>query len=500
MCTRGDGSLVASPRYIYRSCKPILSSSSWFHAGLDVSFLARMLPLSIEVILFLTGKAKLLRYLFKHLVATPNQLTAGALVMSYWLSSDRVSPAVWITVFLVIIVFANWFAVRFLGEFEFWLSSFKIAVIAGLMVLSLVLALGGGPDRDRKGFRYWKQPGSFAIAGDGSNGHVKRLSAVWKTLPSTTFAYIGTELIGMRVSQSENPPKFIRHAVRITSYRILVFHILSAILLGMIVPYNCERLAFASHASESAPASAFVAAIEIAGIAVLPDLLNACILVFVLAAANSSLFMAVRTIYGLSRENQAPALFSRTDRRGIPIYSLGACSLLASLAFMSTSENSKIVFGYFVNLVTILGLLIWISVLITHISFIRARKAQKVPDEALAFKAPLGSCGSWAALISCVTISLTKSVDLFNGNEFPGGFDYVGFITSYLGIPLYLGLLIGYKMATKCKRVRSVEVDLSTGKYEFDIREADNPENVEARGHPQDGPSSWLDRIVKYVK
>lgn len=439
-------------------------------------------------------------YLFKHLVATPNQLTAGALVISYWLSPDRVSPVVWITVFLVIIVFANWFAVRFLGEFEFWLSSFKIAVIAGLMVLSLVLALGGGPDRDRKGFRYWKQPGSFVIVGDGSNGHVKRLSAVWKTLPSTTFAYIGTELIGMRVSQSENPPKFIRHAVRITSYRILVFHILSAILLGMIIPYNCERLAFASHASESAPASAFVAAIEIAGIAVLPDLLNACILVFVLAAANSSLFMAVRTIYGLSRESQAPALFSRTDRRGIPIYSLGACSLLASLAFMSSSENSKIVFGYFVNLVTILGLLIWISVLITHISFIRARKAQKVPDEALAFKAPLGSCGSWAALISCVTISLTKSVDLFNGNEFPGGFDYVGFITSYLGIPLYLGLLIGYKMATKCKRVRSVEVDLSTGKYEFDIHEAHNPENVEARGHPQDGPSSWLVRIVKHVK
>ena len=56
-----------------------------------------------------------------------------------------------ITVFLVLIVCINYFGIRFFGEFEFWLSSIKVIVIVGLIILSLVLALGGGPDHDRKG-------------------------------------------------------------------------------------------------------------------------------------------------------------------------------------------------------------------------------------------------------------------------------------------------------------------------------------------------------------
>jgi amino acid transporter len=76
-----------------------------------------------------------------------------------------------------VIVSINYFGVRFFGEFEFWLSSIKILTLCGVILLSLILALGGGPDHDRKvcerpflcskdsyeiqGFRYWKKPGAF---------------------------------------------------------------------------------------------------------------------------------------------------------------------------------------------------------------------------------------------------------------------------------------------------------------------------------------------------
>ena len=74
-------------------------------------------------------------------------------------SRDKVNPGVFIAVFLVVICAINYFGIRFFGEFEFWLSSFKVVTIVGLILLSLVLALGGGPDHDRKGFRYWYEPG-----------------------------------------------------------------------------------------------------------------------------------------------------------------------------------------------------------------------------------------------------------------------------------------------------------------------------------------------------
>lgn len=66
-----------------------------------------------------------------------------------------------ITIFLIAILIINYFGIKAFGEIEFWLSTFKVVTILGLILLSLILALGGGPDKDRKGFRYWKSPGAF---------------------------------------------------------------------------------------------------------------------------------------------------------------------------------------------------------------------------------------------------------------------------------------------------------------------------------------------------
>ncbi|KAG5291756.1 dicarboxylic amino acid permease [Histoplasma ohiense] len=411
-------------------------------------------------------------YYCKYVVVTPNQLTAAALVLSYWVDRDRVNPGVWIAVFLVIIVCINYFGIRFFGEFEFWLSSFKVIVIISLILLSLVLALGGGPDHDRKGFRYWKDPGAFnTYIREGSTG---RFLAFWSTMVTATFAFLGTELVGVTVGEAQNPRKTIPRAIKLTFFRILIFYILSVFLLGMLVPYNSRELAFATKASNSAAASPYVVAIHLAGIKVLPGILNGCILIFVFSASNSDLYIATRTIYGLAREGKAPRILARTDRRGVPIYALGLSSLFALIAFMNVSNDTKVVFGYFVNLVTIFGLLTWISILVTHIYFIRARKAQNVPESSLAYKAPFGSYGSYGALAFCILISLTKSFEVFVHNEAKyGKFDYKSFITAYIGIPLYLSLIFGYKYFTKCKRVKPHEADLWTGKDKIDREEAE---------------------------
>ena len=87
-----------------------------------------------------------------YIVVTPNQLTAAALVIQYWCPPDRVNPGVSIAVFLVIIVAINYFGVRYFGKFEFWSSNWKVIVICAVILLSLILALGGGPNHNRTGF------------------------------------------------------------------------------------------------------------------------------------------------------------------------------------------------------------------------------------------------------------------------------------------------------------------------------------------------------------
>ncbi|KAJ5605554.1 Dicarboxylic amino acid permease [Penicillium lagena] len=430
-------------------------------------------------------------YWFKYIITTPNQLTAGALVIQYWLPAEKVNPGVWITIFLVLIVSINYFGVRFFGEFEFWLSSFKIIVILGIILLSLVLMLGGGPDHDRKGFRYWNDPGAFnTYIADGAAG---RFFAFWSSMVNAVFAYLGTELVGVTVGEAQNPRRTIPRAIKLTFYRILVFYVLTVFLVGTLVPFNSKKLAFAVNADSSAAASPFVVAIELASIPALPHILNACILVFVFSAANSDLYIATRTIYGLAREGKAPSFFARTDRRGVPVFALSISSLVSLLAYMNVSSNSKDVFGYFVDLVTIFGLLTWISILVTHICFVRARKAQNVPRSSLAYAAPLGMAGSYGALAFCILISLTKNYDVFTHNAKWGNFDYKTFITAYLGIPLYLILIFGYKLATRCEGVKPEKADLWTGRAEIDREEAEYLARREAHGEKH-AQSHWLYR------
>ena len=97
-------------------------------------------------------------YWFKYIITTPNQLTAAALVIQYWCPPEQVNPGVFIAVFLVVIICINYFGVRFFGEFEFWLSSFKVLVIVGVILLALIIAAGGA-DGHARGFEYWRDPG-----------------------------------------------------------------------------------------------------------------------------------------------------------------------------------------------------------------------------------------------------------------------------------------------------------------------------------------------------
>lgn len=412
-------------------------------------------------------------YWFKYIIVTPNQLTAFALVMQFWVDRDVVNPGVFIAVILVVICCINYFGIKFFGEFEFWLSSFKVIVILGLILFSFILAMGGGPDNDTKGFRYWNNPGAFKPFPDEDDNTAKgKFLGFWSCMVNATFAYLGTELVGVTVAEAQNPRRVVPRAIKLTFYRILVFYCLSSLFVGMNVPYNSEKLAFATQATTGASASPFVVAAELAGVKVMAHIINACILVFVFSAANSDLYIASRTLYGLASNGNAPAIFKKTDKRGVPIYALGMSAAFALLAFMNVSDDSTQVFGYFVNLTTILGLMSWISILVTHIYWCRARKVQNIPDSALPYVAPLGIYGSYGALAMCVLVALTKNYDVFLGGDF-GNEKYKTFITGYLGIPLYLGFIFIHKIVKKTKGIKPHEVDFYTGKDAIDREEAE---------------------------
>lgn len=82
------------------------------------------------------------------------------------------------------------------------------------------------------------------------------------------------------------------------------------------------------------------------------------------------------------------------------------------------------------------------------------------------YRAPLGACGSFVALAFLIILILTKGIEVFIGN-----FDYKGFIVQYIGIPIYLALILGYKIVRKSRRVRAEAADLVTDVPEETVAE-----------------------------
>ncbi|KAI5953353.1 DIP5 [Candida jiufengensis] len=444
-------------------------------------------------------------YLIKYLILPANQMTAGALTIQYWISRDRVNPGVWITVFLVIIMGINFLGVRFFGEIEFWLSALKVITCLGLILVLWVIALGGGPTHDRIGFRYWKHPGAFIEYSDSTkdliiHGGKGRFVSFVAVLVTAVFAYLGTELVAITFSETRNPRKAIPKAIKLTLYRILVFYILSILFVGMCVSAKDPLLLSAK--GTNAGASPFVIAIKNARIRGLDHVINACILLFVFSAANSDVYVCSRALYSLAADGYAPKFFTKTNRLGVPYYGLGLSLLFSLLAYMNVSSGSAEIFGYFVNVVSLCGLLAWICILIYHICFMRALKAQGFSRKKdLVYRAPLQPYASYFALTVCVIIVFIKNFTVFLGDEFT----YKSFITGYIVLPVFILLFVGYKLWYKTKWLKPQEVDLDTFRdvidAEFEQYQAEDAERKavrEAEGKKYD--REWLyDKTLGWI-
>jgi yeast amino acid transporter len=421
------------------------------------------------------------------------------MILNFWFEKAGISekPAgnlgIYVTFFLAAIIAINYFGVGFFGEFEFWLSSAKVLVMVGLVIFTLVCAAGGAGNHEVKGFRYWKHPGAFAAYGprtfltsfhssftdlhpENAGG---RFLGFWNVMSNAVFSYLGAELVGITVGEAQNPRKAIPRAVRLTFFRIVFFYLALILLLGMNVPYNDPELISANNEAlntASVKASPFVVAARIAGVNGLDHLINACLLIFTFSAANSDLYIATRSLYSLAIEGNAPRIFSRTDDRGVPIYALALSSLFCCSAYMCIKLTAFATFQYFVSLVTIFGILTWISILISHIYFVRARQAQGIPDTALAYVSPFGVRGSMAALIfACIITFFNGWANFVHGltNTKEPKFDYSHFITDYLPVPIYLLMIFGYKWIMKTEGVKAIEADLTGGKAKIDEDEAE---------------------------
>ncbi|VUC38209.1 unnamed protein product [Clonostachys rosea] len=405
-------------------------------------------------------------YFLKYIVSTPANLTACGLIIQYW--RPDLNVAIWVTVFGVVVILTNVIHVRHFGELQFWLSIAKVAIMAVLIIGCLVVALGGTPSHKRTGFTYWNDPGAFAhYLADGPKG---QFLGWWAAMVKTCFAYTGTEVVGMTFGETPNPRKNIPRAVKQTFYRIVVFYILSVIVLGMAVPYNDPELLAATKKSTSGAASPFVVAFNLGGVRAMGGFINASLLVFTFSAASTDIYCSSRSIYGLAKDGQAPKIFAKALDNGTPLFAIAFSSVFVGLGYMNASKDAGQVFDYLVSLITIFAILNWIAILTSYLGFRRAIKAQGISVESLPFVGWLQPYGAYYSLFISLLVLVFSGYDAFIPT-----FKVDQFILKYLGTVIFVGNVVAWKLVKKTKMHRPEEVDLVTGRRQFEeIETADD--------------------------
>jgi amino acid transporter len=372
-------------------------------------------------------------YVYSFGVILAYEITASTIIIDYW--PQNVHVAVWITIMLVAIIGLNLCPVGVYAETEFWFASVKIVMILGLLLLSLILMLGGGPNHERLGFYYWVDPGATkTYVVDGAGGRFTAFLYVW--IFSGFSFYFSPELIVFTSGEMQNPRKNMPMASRRFFWRLIVFYILSTIAIGAICSSTADGLTTSAGNANGSP---FVIAIRAAGIRILDSIINAGILSSALSSGNSYLFMSSRSLYSLTLAGHAPAIFGRCNRFGVPYYCVLLSSMFGLLAYLNCSSQAGVVFNWFVSLTNTAGYTSWI---VCCIIFLRFRKACVVQDVKVPYRSSIQPYAAWGCLLFFTVILLLNGFTLF----YPGQFTASGFLTTYIGIPLFLALWLGHKL------------------------------------------------------
>lgn len=335
------------------------------------------------------------------------------------------------------------------------MSTIKVITVIGFMIFAICIDAGVSP-QGYLGFRYWVDPGPFAEYKIKGNPPVAKFIGFWAVLIQAAFSYQGTELVGIAAGETENPRKTIPSAIRKTFFRILFFFCLTIFFIGIVVPSdNPDLLSETNNAS----ASPFVIAAKLAGVKVLPHIINAVLLTVVISAANSNVYSGSRIVLGLAQEGFAPRFFKKTSKGGVPYYSVAFTAAFGLLGFLNVSESGSTAFNWLLNISSVAGLITWSSLNACHLAFMRALKARDISRDLLPYKALWQPYYSWYGLFFTVLITLTQGFTAWIPE-----FSVTEFFISYLSLILFVVLYLGHKIIFRPRFVRPLEADIDTGR------------------------------------
>ncbi|WVQ73107.1 hypothetical protein IAR50_002671 [Cryptococcus sp. DSM 104548] len=372
------------------------------------------------------------------------ELTSINVIVQYW--KDDLNPAILISACLALLFMINIWSVRWFGEIEFYISIAKLILIVGLTLYTFITMVGGNPLRDVYGFRFWKTPGPFA----GEVNFRKVITGIFDAVSWATFAVVGPDYLSLIGGEVKNPRRILPKAFNSTAYRIIGFYITGCLCVGIVSSSTDQSLLGAIAAgAPGAAKSPYVISMNRLGIPVLPSIVNALVLISLFSTANSFTFVASRSVFSLAQQGQAPKVFLRTNKHGVPYVSVTVTLLIGCLAYLSVSSGTAKVLNWWIDLVTAAQLVSWTVIAITYLRFRSGLKVQNLlSTDFLPVRGYLQPLSGWYLLVWSPIVLFFSGYYVF----LPGAFTAADFVFAYGSVFIFLAILLGAKLYAYLKR------------------------------------------------
>ncbi|KAM0446866.1 hypothetical protein ACHAO4_009190 [Trichoderma viride] len=345
------------------------------------------------------GFAMGINYILQTGFAVPTEITAAAVMISYW---DPVTNhvAAYIASFLILSIGINLLGVKYFGEVEFVFACVKVLMLVALILFGLIADLGG-VNGVYTGGRYWRDEPFNDTFANLSPASFAGFLGFWKVLTQAAFAFGGIEGISVLAGEAHNPRKTMRRAVRTVFYRIVGLYLLTVLIISLNVSQHSSALLDAvSKGGSTAASSPFVVICQQTGVKVLPSVINAVVMTSALLFAQM----------------------------------LPKC-------FLSVSNGSDQAFIWLSNLSALSSLIAWISICACFVRFYRALKIQGIDRKDLDLRGWFQPYMAWICIVAFSVILF------FNGfQSFIHKFSVSDFFACYITLPLIALSLLGFRI------------------------------------------------------
>ncbi|KGQ08889.1 putative proline-specific permease put4 [Beauveria bassiana D1-5] len=309
-------------------------------------------------------------------------------------------------------------------------------------------------------FTNWAHPGpvnTYLV-----DGGVGRLCAFLGTLTFSVYAFIfAPEMLVATAGEMQSPRRNMPKATKRYFWRLVIFYLLGVLAIGILVRSDNAGLLSPGN---TAAASPWALGIKAAGIPVLDSIINAVIVLSAWSTGNSFLYVASRALYSLALSGNAPRIFARCTKHGIPHYATALSACFAALAYMNLGSTGSVVFNWLVNIVNTGAFQSWICCCFIYLRFYKAAELQNVTvaNGQLPYRSRFQPYAAWISGIVFSVLLLLNGFKVF----VKGNWDTPTFITSYIGIAIFAALFLGHKFTIGRKDPWMVplhEMDLYTG-------------------------------------